>query len=170
MRNGGGVSDNVELFTRVLQFGAWSPTFTTWGNTGSNNDLWDMPEPYQSAARLQMLWRTRLLPYRYSAAAAAHATGVCPIRPMYYGWPLQAAAYSSPGQFMLGNDLIVAPVTSPVSVSTQTIDVQVRGPHFCAFSVKRSHDPHAGIHVLLVGVAARRRSSVVQLLERVGDT
>ena len=29
MRSGAGVADNVELFTRVLQFGAWSPIFTT---------------------------------------------------------------------------------------------------------------------------------------------
>lgn len=38
----------------VIQFGAWSPTFTTWGNGGSNNDLWAMPEPYLSAARAQV--------------------------------------------------------------------------------------------------------------------
>ena len=38
MRAGGGADDASELFTRVNQFGAWSPVFTSWGNDGSNND------------------------------------------------------------------------------------------------------------------------------------
>ncbi len=36
---------------RGLQFGAWSPTFTSWGNGGMNNDWWLIQEPYLSAMR-----------------------------------------------------------------------------------------------------------------------
>lgn len=29
-----------ELFTRYIQFGAYSPIYTNWGNNGSDDDLW----------------------------------------------------------------------------------------------------------------------------------
>lgn len=33
-----------ELFTRVIQFGAMSPIYTNWGNNGSDDNLWQLPE------------------------------------------------------------------------------------------------------------------------------
>jgi len=115
MRAGGGVDDNAELFTRVNQFGAWSPIFTSWGNDGENNDWWSIEEPHLSAMRGALLDRQRLLPYRYSAAAEAHRTGRCPIRSMYRDFPAEAAAYAADGQYMLGRDMVVAPAFSPVA-------------------------------------------------------
>jgi alpha-glucosidase (family GH31 glycosyl hydrolase) len=115
MRAGSGVDDNAELFTRVNQFGAWSPIFTSWGNSGENNNWWEMREPHLSSTRGALLDRQRLLPYRYSAAAEAHRTGRCPIRSMYRDFPAEAAAYSADGQYMLGRDVVVAPAFSPVA-------------------------------------------------------
>lgn len=115
MRNGGGLNDNSELFTRTNQFGAWGPIFTSWGNSGENNDWWLQPEPFLSATRSSLVLRTRLLPYRYSAAAASAATGLCSHRGMHMTWPGEAEAYSTPGQYSLGEDLVVAPVWVPVS-------------------------------------------------------
>ena len=115
MRAGGSVDDSAELFTRVNQFGAWSPIFTAWGNTGSNDDWWAMHEPHLSAVRGQLVNRQRLLPYRYSAAAAAHRTGVCPVRATYIDFPAEPAAYAASGQYMFGRDLVVAPAFAPVA-------------------------------------------------------
>jgi len=115
MRQGGGINANSELFVRTNQFGAWSPTFTSWGNSGENNFWWQMPEPFASAMRGALQDRQRLLPYRYSLAAEAGRTGVCPLRPMFYHAPLEADAYATPGQYMLGPSLIVAPPFAPVS-------------------------------------------------------
>ena len=126
MRAGGGVNDNAELFTRVNQFGAWSPIFTSWGNDGENNDWWDIQEPHLSAMRGALLDRQRLLPYRYSLAAEAHRTGRCPIVSMYRDFPAEPAAYAADGQYMLGRDLLVAPAFAPVSPPlTGTIGVSV---------------------------------------------
>ena len=58
--------------------GAWSPIFTSWGNDGENNDWWAMPEPFASATKAALMDRQQLLPYRYTQAAIAHATGLCP--------------------------------------------------------------------------------------------
>jgi len=126
MRNGGGVNDNSELFTRVNQWGAWSPTFTSWGNGGEDNDWWLMPEPHLSAVRGALLDRTRLLPYRYTAAADSHRTGRCMIRSMYRDFPGEDRAYSADEQYMMGRDIVVAPAYSPVSPPlTGTVDVSV---------------------------------------------
>jgi alpha-glucosidase (family GH31 glycosyl hydrolase) len=146
MRTGSKVSDNAELFTRTNQFGAWSPVFTSWGNADQNNLWWDMPEPFASATRESLKDRQQLLPYRYSAAAKSHVTGLCSHRGMHvrrsfilsrllaetlasrwpvstcrflvtslqFSYPLESDAYRTPGQFLLGNDLIVAPAISPV--------------------------------------------------------
>jgi len=117
MREGGGINDASELYVRTNQFGAWSPTFTSWGNSGENNFWWNMPEPFASAMKNTLLDRQRLLPYRYSLAALAAKTGVCPIRSMHFDplSSLQPEAYGTPGQYLLGDALIVAPPTAPVS-------------------------------------------------------
>jgi alpha-glucosidase (family GH31 glycosyl hydrolase) len=83
MQNGGGVT-RPQLFTRVIQFGAWSPVFTAYGNGGSNDNLWEMPKQYQGAMQRSLAHRAALLPYSYSGAQTAHKTGLATIRPMYY--------------------------------------------------------------------------------------
>ena len=115
MRSGGGAGDNTELFVRVNQFGAWSPTFTSWGNNGENNLWWQIAEPFASALRGALLDRQQLLPYRYTLAAEAARTGACPLRPMHLALPLEADAYATPGQYMLGAELLVAPALGPVA-------------------------------------------------------
>jgi alpha-glucosidase (family GH31 glycosyl hydrolase) len=126
MRDGGGIDDNSELFTRVNQYGAWSPIFTSWGNVNSNNDWWMMSEPHLSAVRLQLVNRQRLLPYRYSASAVAHRTGRCFVRSLYFDYAEEPLAYESDGQFLLGFDIVVAPAFSPVAPPlTGTVDVSV---------------------------------------------
>ena len=74
-----------------------------------------MPEPFASAMRGSLLDRTALLPYRYTAAAAAAQTGLCPVRGMHFDFPAEPDAYATPGQFMLGADLLVAPAWAPVA-------------------------------------------------------
>lgn len=116
MQNG---SDH-RLFTRVVQFGAWSPVATFWGNVyGSDDRLWLLPEPYHGAVVRALQDRAMMMPYRYTLAAVAHATSVGMLRPMYYSHPWLDAAYDdSRGQYMFGPDVLVAPVTTPGDAST----------------------------------------------------
>jgi alpha-glucosidase (family GH31 glycosyl hydrolase) len=88
MRQGGDINQNSELFVRTNQFGAWSPIFTSWGNSGQNNYWWDMPEPFASAMKGSLLDRQRLLPLRYTLAAEAARTGLCPMCVRASGAPL----------------------------------------------------------------------------------
>jgi hypothetical protein len=46
-------------------------------------------------------------------------------RPLYYHWPELAEAYEHPGQYMFGDDLLVAPVTKPANAVTGYADQKV---------------------------------------------
>jgi hypothetical protein len=60
------------------------------------------------------------LPHRYTLGAKARETALAPTYPMYYDHLWEAAAYGnqSKRQFMLGADVLVAPVTTPLSCGT----------------------------------------------------
>ena len=83
MQDGGGVT-RPQLFTRLVQFGAWSPIFTCYGNGASNDNLWELPRHYQASMQRSLAHRAMLLPYAYSGAHGAHKTGLATIRPMFY--------------------------------------------------------------------------------------
>jgi hypothetical protein len=111
-----------QLFTRLIQFAAYSPVFTIWGNGAAPCNLWsdaDFPQPYRAAAQAALAHRSMLLPYRWTLAVEARRTGLAMTRPMYYAWPWEAAAYSgrysSLSQHMVGDALLVSPVHEPLS-------------------------------------------------------
>ena len=105
-----------ELFTRVAQFGAWGPVFTIWGNRFKPCNIWsdeDFPQPYREAVRVHLLQRSMLIPHRYTLAAIAHNEALGLLRPMYYDYPRNtnayAGEYNSLPQYMLGDNILVAP-------------------------------------------------------------
>merc|ERR1711871_401995 len=114
MQHGGGIS-RPQLFTRVVQFGAWSPVYTNYGNPDSNPNIWEFPASYLSAMKRALIHRSMLFPYRYTLAWDAYLTGVAIIRPMYYEYPDEVEAYNRSMQFMLGPSVLVAPVPTPLS-------------------------------------------------------
>jgi alpha-glucosidase (family GH31 glycosyl hydrolase) len=56
--------------------------------------------------------RGALVPYLYTTARQAYDTGVPMVRNLYLQWPQLEAAYQFPTEYMLGNDMLVAPVTA----------------------------------------------------------
>ena len=111
-----------ELYTRWIQFGVFSPILRT--HTTKNPDaerrIWAYPEPYAGVMRDAFLLRYALVPYLYTAARSTYDTGVAFLRPLYYDWPDAEEAYDAAGQYMFGDDLMVAPVTAPVDEDTST--------------------------------------------------
>jgi alpha-D-xyloside xylohydrolase len=61
--------------------------------------------------------REKLKPYLRELNQAAHAHGTPPMRPLYYDFPTDPAAANLADEFMLGPDLLVAPVTEQGAVS-----------------------------------------------------
>ena len=105
-----------ELYTRWIQFGVYSPilrTHTT-KNPDSERRIWAYPEPYSGIMRESFHQRYAMQPYIYSESRRTYDTGVAFLRPLYYDWPEADEAYSNKGEYVFGQNMIVAPVTKPV--------------------------------------------------------
>ena len=104
-----------ELYTRWVQFGAFSPILRT--HTTKNPDaerrVWAYPEPYSDILRSTFQLRYALEPYTYTEGRRTYDTGIAFLRPLYYDWPDQPAAYQFKGEYIFGAQMLAAPVTSP---------------------------------------------------------
>jgi alpha-glucosidase len=105
-----------ELFTRWVQFGAFSPilrTHTT-KNPESERRIWAYPEPYSAILRSAFQLRYALQPYLYTEGRRTYDTGVAFLRPLYYDWPEADEAYTSKGEYSFGEQMLAAPVVAAV--------------------------------------------------------
>ncbi len=116
-----------ELFTRWVQFGAFSPilrTHTT-KNADSERRIWAYPEPFSDILRSTFQLRYALQPYIYTEARRTYDTGVAFFRPLYYDWPEAPEAYTSKSEYLFGDQMLVAPVVTPVDkasgLATETV-------------------------------------------------
>jgi alpha-glucosidase (family GH31 glycosyl hydrolase) len=116
-----------ELYTRWVQFGAFSPILRT--HTTKNPDaerrIWAYPEPYSSVMRETFQERYALEPYLYTEGRRTYDTGVAFLHPLYYDWPEADAAYGHKNEYAFGSEMIVAPVASPVDSTTQLAKASV---------------------------------------------
>jgi alpha-glucosidase (family GH31 glycosyl hydrolase) len=120
-----------ELFTRWVQFGAFSPilrTHTT-KNPDSERRIWAYSEPYSSILRSSFQLRYALEPYIYTEARRTYDTGTAFLHPLYYDYPESPEAYSNKGEYIFGKDMIAAPVVHPVDPATQLAQESVWIPN-----------------------------------------
>ncbi|MEV6794509.1 alpha-xylosidase [Streptomyces sp. NPDC051320] len=101
-----------EVFKRWLAFGLLSSHSRLHGNV-SYRVPWEFGTEAVDVARQFTLLKHRLMPYLYGAAAEAHRTGVPVMRPMLLEFPGDPSAVPLDRQYMLGPDLLVAPVFTP---------------------------------------------------------
>jgi alpha-glucosidase (family GH31 glycosyl hydrolase) len=120
-----------ELYTRWVQFGAFSPilrTHTT-KNPNAERRIWAYPEPYSSIMRDTFHERYALQPYLYTEGRRTYDTGVAFLHPLYYDWPESDAAYDHKNEYAFGSEMIVAPIASPVDPTTQLANASVWIPN-----------------------------------------
>jgi alpha-glucosidase len=113
-------SVDPELYTRWVQFGAFSPilrTHTT-KNPDSERRPWAYPEPYSAVLRSAFQLRYALQPYLYTEGRKTYDTGVAFLHPLYYDWPEANEAYTSRDEYMFGDKMLVAPVVTPADKSS----------------------------------------------------
>lgn len=105
-----------ELYTRWVQFGAFSPILRTHSskNPLAERRIWGYPFEYFKIMHETFLLRYSLIPYIYNASREAYDSGVSLCRPMYYDYPDKDEAYNFSGQYMFGNDMLIAPIASPI--------------------------------------------------------
>lgn len=114
----GRLEKEFELYARWVQFGAFSPMLrlhsaheNPW--QGNARLPWNYGQKGIDLARKFFALRYRLIPYLYTLTRQAHDTGLPLARAMYLDYPEREEAYSHTGQYLLGDNLLVAPITAP---------------------------------------------------------
>lgn len=102
-----------ELLTRWYQAGAFYPFFRAHAHLDSKRrEPWLFGEPYTSQIRAAIRTRYSLLPLWYTLFQEASTEGVPIIRPMFFVFPRDESTYRMDDQFMVGDALLVKPVTT----------------------------------------------------------
>jgi len=108
-----------DLYDRWVQLGTFSPILRLHSDHGDR-----LPWQYgaaQAPAEDFLRLREALVPYSYTLAWQARQTGVSMSYPLYLDYPEDAAAYSHPGEYLYGPDVLVAPVSTPGQIASQQV-------------------------------------------------
>jgi alpha-D-xyloside xylohydrolase len=111
-----------ELVVRWFQFAVLWPVFRLHGNrhadfynsglfsTGDPNEVWSFGDEAYEVIRGLLAFRERIRPYLQEQMDLATSDGLPPIRPLWFAYPDDEAARGVDDQFLLGQDLLAAPI------------------------------------------------------------
>lgn len=120
-------SRNDELYARWVQFGQYSPIM----RLHSTNDEFMGKEPWKYsygcslAAINAMRERHAMIPYIYSMNRRTHKDSIALCEPMYYSYPNEKEAYENKNEYFFGSELLVVPITEPMSKKTNLAKARV---------------------------------------------
>ncbi len=101
-----------ELFVRWVQFGCFCPIVRFHSDHG-RREPWNYGQWVLNAVRKALQLRMQLVPYLYHLSRVAYETGLPLCRPLYLAYPEDEEAYQVTTEFLLGDQLLVAPVVEP---------------------------------------------------------
>jgi alpha-glucosidase len=105
---------NAELFLRWMQYGTLTPFCRNHSARGwVDQYAWSWGELVEDLVREAIQLRYRLLPYLYSSFVIASETGAPVQRPLIFGDQHDHVARDVDDEYLLGPDLLVAPVLKP---------------------------------------------------------
>lgn len=128
---GGDISDPYfkELLVRWFAWGAFCPVFRMHGErspwyereqefinnvrqltSGQDNEVWSFGDDNYEILKKYLFIREKLRPYIRECMRIASENGSPVMRPMFYDFPEDEAAWEVEDQYMFGPDIIVAPV------------------------------------------------------------
>lgn len=116
-----------ELYARWIQYAVFSPILRT--HCGRRPDaerrIWAFPDDVFNVSRDAFHLRYALVPYIYTACRRTYDEAVALCRPLYHDWPELDQAYNHNGQYMFGDDLMIAPVSRPGVKTTGCAEMDV---------------------------------------------
>jgi hypothetical protein len=118
---------NDETMTRWVQFGATTAALRVHSTRSADLDRrpWTSVPEARDAMRKAFHLRSELFPYLYSSVYQSHRDSIPLNRSLYIEYPKERAAYQNPQEYLWGDALLVAPITSPGvgprKVATQTV-------------------------------------------------
>ena len=102
---------NGELLVRSYQVSFLAPFCRNHkAIDGYDQEPWRFGKYYEDVIRKYLKLRYELLPFLYTTLEEAHRTGVPVFRPLLLNYQDDASTYNLDDQFMVGSDLLVAPV------------------------------------------------------------
>jgi alpha-glucosidase len=105
---------HAELLARWTQVGALYPFCRNHAMSGTaRQEPWQFGPEIEAICRRYIEFRYQLLPYLYNLFYQAARTGVPIMRPLVWHYPKDATTFNLNDQFMLGPDLLVAPILLP---------------------------------------------------------
>ena len=113
---------------------------------------WTFSEPHFSVLREFLRLRERLLPYLYTLCWEAAQTGVPLIRPLFWFDDSDDSLWDVDDVFLLGNDILVAPVLQPNATTREIVlpkgywysfwdDTSLQGPDRIKCATPLTHIP-----------------------------
>ena len=123
--DGGGFNQNTgtienpspELYTRWLQFAAFSPVFRVHGNFNHQRQPWYYGFTAEENSKAVIQLRYSLMPYIYSYEQKALEKGVGLVKPLVFDYPNDANVANDSDAWMFGDWLLAAPVTERYQTS-----------------------------------------------------
>ncbi len=109
----GGFLDHTtpELFVRWLQVAIFTPFLRNHSDTGTiRQEPWAFGPRVEEIARLFLNLRYQLLPYLYGLFEEASRLGTPIMRPLLWHYPNDPVAVACSDEFLLGEQLLVAPI------------------------------------------------------------
>ncbi|HET9996036.1 MAG TPA: TIM-barrel domain-containing protein, partial [Nocardioides sp.] len=111
---------NAELCVRWTQYGALTPFFRNHSGIGNVDQYaWSWGASAETQIRAAIELRYRLLPYLYGAFLESSRTGAPVQRPLVFDHQDDATVLDLDDEYLLGRDLLVAPVTEPGMTARQ---------------------------------------------------
>ncbi len=105
---------NGELLTRSYQVSFLAPFCRNHKVIdGYDQEPWRFGKYYEDIIRKYLKLRYELLPFLYTKLEEAHRTGVPLFRPLLLNYQDDPNTYNIDDQFMIGEELLVAPILSP---------------------------------------------------------
>jgi len=101
-----------DMYARWVQLGTFQPIDRLHSDHGDRLP-WNYGAAADASAERFLRLREALVPYTYTLAEQAHATGVPIIRPLYLDYPGSSEAYTYNQEYLYGDNVLVAPITSP---------------------------------------------------------
>jgi alpha-D-xyloside xylohydrolase len=113
---------------RWFQYGVFCPLFRLHGDreprtptghdqTGGPNEVWSYGDEAYEIMTSFLHLRERLRPYLHEQMRLASRDGLPPMRPLFVDSPDDPLAWRQDDEFLLGPDILVAPVTEPGATS-----------------------------------------------------
>ncbi|XP_066107837.1 neutral alpha-glucosidase AB isoform X2 [Saccopteryx bilineata] len=101
-----------ELLVRWYQMGAYQPFFRAHAHLDTGRrEPWLLPSQYRDIIRDALGQRYSLLPFWYTLFYQAHREGIPVMRPLWVHYPQDVTTFSIDDQFLLGDALLVHPVS-----------------------------------------------------------